>query len=296
MTLDNIDGAVAAGARFEVACETIGVQPRTLQRWRKSDEDRRVGPRAAPSNRLSEVERKRIVVSLSVTTRDEHVPVDFELYVPATWCDDANRRRTARIPDSVVFKTKPQLAVDMLRRAVADGVAPGVVLADSAYGSSSEFRKEVRKLGLDFGVGVDPKTTVWVLDSAERARGDTVAVRELAHRIHDAGGFRRCTWRKGTKDDLSARFALRVHLSRMVGEVPRAPDRGSEDHPPRPEMAEGGCPRGWDVDGVRGGSAAGSDGVAPVVEPVLALRLRPVGPAVEDSARPRQCCSREVCR
>ncbi len=109
----------------------------------------------------------------------------------------------------MVFKTTPQLAVDMLRRAVNDGVAPGVVLGDSAYGSSSEFREGVRKLGLDFGVGVDPKTTVWGLDSAERPHGDTVAVRELAHRIHDAGGFRRCTWRKGTNADLSARFAAR---------------------------------------------------------------------------------------
>ena len=70
----------------------------------------------------------------------------------------------------MVFKTKPQIALDMIRRAVDDGVAPGVVLGDSAYGSSSEFREGVRKLGLDFGVGVDPKTSVWVLDSAERQR------------------------------------------------------------------------------------------------------------------------------
>ena len=71
MTLENIDLAVAAGARFGVACETIDVQARTLQRWRKSDEDRRVGPRAAPSNRLSEVERKRIItVATSPEYRD----------------------------------------------------------------------------------------------------------------------------------------------------------------------------------------------------------------------------------
>lgn len=42
-----------------------------------------------------------------------------------------------------------------------------------------------------------------------RCRGDPVSVRDLALQIEARGGFRRCTWRKGTKQDLAARFAFR---------------------------------------------------------------------------------------
>jgi SRSO17 transposase len=151
----------------------------------------------------------QIGVSLSLATRTEHLPVDFELYLPESWTEDPARRREARIPDSVLFQSKPELGLAMIRRAIDDGLPRGTVLADSAYGSSSNFRQELRDLGLEYAVGVDPKTVVSLLDAQSRCRGDPVSVRDLAVRIEARGGFRRCTWRKGTKQDLSARFALR---------------------------------------------------------------------------------------
>ncbi len=67
----------------------------------------------------------QIGVSLAVATETEHLPIDFELYLPESWLDDPNRRSEARIPDSVRFKTKPELALDMVRRALDHGVPPG---------------------------------------------------------------------------------------------------------------------------------------------------------------------------
>jgi SRSO17 transposase len=151
----------------------------------------------------------QIAVSLSIATRTEHLPIDFELYLPTSWTDDVARRREARIPESVLFKTKPELALDMIRRAAADGIPTGVLLADAAYGTSRDFREGVRELGLHYIVGVDPKTVVAVFDRTGRRRDDPVSVRDLAFRVAKQGGFRRCTWRKGTKQDLTARFALR---------------------------------------------------------------------------------------
>jgi len=164
----------------------------------------------------------QIGVSLSVTTRAEHAPIDFELYLPESWANDSARRKEARIPEQVQFKTKPELALDMIRRAVDDGIPPGVVLADTAYGTSRTFRQGVRSLGLDYAVGVAPQTTVALLDGQGRPRGDVVSVRELALAIHERGGFRRCTWRKGTKEDLSARFALRRVITADDTNVPAA--------------------------------------------------------------------------
>ncbi len=151
----------------------------------------------------------QVGVSLSIATRTEHLPIDFELYLPTCWANEPERRAEARIPPEVTFKTKPQLAMEMIRRAVEQGVAPGVVLGDTAYGSSSELRQGVRSLGLHYAVAVYPHTTVRLLDEEGAPREEALSVSELATRIHERGGFRRCTWRKGTKEDLSARFALR---------------------------------------------------------------------------------------
>ncbi len=151
----------------------------------------------------------QIGVSLSVATRREHIPIDFDLYLPISWTEDEKRRREARIPDDIVFKTKPELALAMIRHAVADEIPLGVLLGDSAYGTSAKFRCEVRELGLHYTLGVDPKTTVWCLDKRENPIGEKISVRDLAKRIDQQNGFRRCTWRKGTKEDLSAKFAVR---------------------------------------------------------------------------------------
>jgi SRSO17 transposase len=149
----------------------------------------------------------QIGVSLTVATRDDHVPIDFELYLPSSWTEDAERRAEARIPETLEFKTKTQLALEMIRRARRDRIQRGVVLADSAYGSSSDFRAQLRKLGLHYAVGVDPQTAVFLLDPVSGQPGARIGVRDLAMKLDAGGEFRRCTWRKGTKEDLSARFA-----------------------------------------------------------------------------------------
>jgi SRSO17 transposase len=171
--------------------------------------DHSVGVQRQYTGSAGKITNCQVATSLSVATQTEHLPIDFELYLPTSWTEDPARRSEARIPDAVTFKTKPELALDMIRRAAEDAVPSGVLLADAAYGSSRDFRDGVRELGLHHIVGVDPKTVVAVFDRAGRRRDDPVSVRNLAFRIEKQRGFRRCTWRKGTKQDLSARFALR---------------------------------------------------------------------------------------
>jgi SRSO17 transposase len=151
----------------------------------------------------------QIATSLSVSTRTEHLPINFALYLPEAWLEDTERRREARIPDAVEFKTKTELALDLIQQALADGVPPGLVLADKAYGTSRDFQVGIRKLGLHYAMGIDPRTVVMVFDKLGRRRDEIISVGDLARRIESRGGFRRCTWREGTKQDLSARFALR---------------------------------------------------------------------------------------
>src|SRR5579859_4653792 len=60
----------------------------------------------------------QVGVSLAVATSSEQIPVDFDLYLPKPWTDDPQRREEARIPDEVTFKTKIELALEMIERAV----------------------------------------------------------------------------------------------------------------------------------------------------------------------------------
>ncbi len=172
-----------------------------------------VGVKRQYTGSAGKVTNCQVGVSLSVATPTEHLPIDFELYLPHDWADDDARRKEARIPEDVVFKTKLELGLDMVDRALVDGVPRGMVLVDTAYGNSSRFRRDLRKRGLFYGVAVNSTTKVWQLDKLDRrCGGRTLAVSEYANKIVERGGFRETTWRAGTNEKLSARFAARQVL------------------------------------------------------------------------------------
>src|SRR5215831_3849839 len=79
-------------------------------------------------------ENCRIAVSLSVSTWDASLPIAYRLYLPKDWAEDAARREKAEVPEEVEFQTKPEIALDQIRAAVAANLERGVVLADAAYG------------------------------------------------------------------------------------------------------------------------------------------------------------------
>jgi len=168
-----------------------------------------VGVQRQYTGSAGKVTNCQVGVSLSVATRSERLPVDFELYLPESWANDPARRHEARIPESITFKTKPELALDMIDRALDHGLPLATILADAAYGNSSELRNQLRIRGLDYAVGIDSTTKVWRVDVQGRRRGQALSVRDLALQVLECRGFRRVTWREGTKQPLSARFAVR---------------------------------------------------------------------------------------
>ena len=149
----------------------------------------------------------QIGVSLVVATAHDHAPIDFELYLPKSWANDPARRLEARIPEDVVFRTKIELAVSMLRRAAHDNVPRGTLLADAWYGDEPSFRAAAEELGLDYAVGINSDNRVWLVDSHGRRNGSPMTVAALAKRLGPKS-FRRFTWREGTQKKLSARFAF----------------------------------------------------------------------------------------
>jgi transposase InsO family protein len=63
-----VDEAVAAGARQHKACEILGLDARTVQRWRGQDtgDDQRRGPRTEPANKLNDAERDAILKTVNL--------------------------------------------------------------------------------------------------------------------------------------------------------------------------------------------------------------------------------------
>src|SRR5437588_2371663 len=69
----------------------------------------------------------QVAVSLSIANHHASLPVAYRLYLPRDWAGDATRRRRARVPDEIEFKTKPEIALDQIHAAHERGLPVGVV-------------------------------------------------------------------------------------------------------------------------------------------------------------------------
>ena len=193
---------------------------------------------------LGKQDNCQVAVSLSVATATASLPVAWRIYLPESWADDAARRSRAGVPDDVVFRSKPQIALSQIAAAIAEGVAPGPVLADAGYGNDSDFRAGVLELGLDYVVGVLGTTAVWPPGTEPavpawcgrgrrptrlRRGGDAapvLQVRALAEGLA-TDAWQTVAWREGTAETLCSRFAtLRVRPAH--GDARRSAPRPEE--------------------------------------------------------------------
>jgi SRSO17 transposase len=149
----------------------------------------------------------QIGVSLAAASGSEQIPIDFELYLPESWTEAPARRKEAHIPEHVKFRTKTELALEMIERAQQNGIPGNIILADSAYGDSTNFRNTIRRLGFDFAVGVLPTLGVVRLDRSDRVNAKPESIERLLAALPKKA-FRRLSWRDGTKQRLSSRFCF----------------------------------------------------------------------------------------
>ena len=125
------------------------------------DGKRSPGVKRQYSGTLGKIGNCQIGVSVHAAGVKGTVPLGWALYLPEEWCEDAERRRKAKIPEEVVFKTKPELAVDLAVRAAGWRVKRAPVLGDMAYGNNTELRDRLHSEGLEYVLSVAPETTVF---------------------------------------------------------------------------------------------------------------------------------------
>jgi SRSO17 transposase len=129
------------------------------------------------SGTAGRIENCQIGVFLAYATARGHAFVDRELYVPASWLADQPRCREAGIPETVAFRTKPQLAQAMLARALTGGLTPAWVVGDEVYGNDRALRRwlETEQQAFVFAMRSTELLWVWRQDTPRQLRATTVA-------------------------------------------------------------------------------------------------------------------------
>jgi len=102
-----------------------------------------------------------VTVHLGYVADDFHALLDGDLYLPRSWHEDRKRCRAAGIPDSVLYRPKWRIALDLLEGAAGRGVRMAWLCADEEYGRPREFRQGVADLGIRFVLEIPCSHTGW---------------------------------------------------------------------------------------------------------------------------------------
>jgi SRSO17 transposase len=141
--------------------------------------------------------------------------VAYRLYLPEEWTQDRARLRKAGVPEDIGFKTKHEIALEQLRWACAAGLPRGVVLLDAGYGNNSALRADITALELTYAAGILSNTTVWAPGTGPRPAKIWSGRGRPPKLLQRDSAWRTITWREGTAERLSSRFArVRVRVAR----------------------------------------------------------------------------------
>lgn len=193
-----------------------------------------VGVARQYAGNVGKVANSQIAVDLTLTIPGETYnanqvtyPLGMELYLPEDWLtadDYADRREAVGLPDDISFRTKPQIALDLIERARTAGVPHTCIGGDTAFGDSRPFRSQLRDWDESYILQVTtselrviPEDTP--IEQPEDYDGpgrqptvprypeDVTASspEELADDLSDEN-WTEVTWSNGTTGDLSAKF------------------------------------------------------------------------------------------
>jgi SRSO17 transposase len=192
---------------------------------------------------LGKQENCQVAVTVTLANEAVSIPAAYTLYLPESWAHDRQRRRAARVPDDVPFRTKGQIALEQIAALRIEDVPPAPVVADAGYGVVTAWRDQLTLQEIPYMVGVTGETTVWPPGQAplpprkpsrtgrpptrvrRNARHRPVAISDWAARL-PGRAWRQVTWRQGTRGAMRSRFAC-VRI--------RPAHRDVDRHAPRPE-------------------------------------------------------------
>ena len=164
-----------------------------------------VGVARQYSGTLGKVGNCQVAVNCHYAERTVAWPVATRLYLPEPWADDADRREVAKVPEVLAFRTKPQIALELLDQAQAWGVRFSCVTADADYGDNPNFLEGLEKRRKRYVVAVRADFAVTLSRrGGEAGRADRLVAAQAARL------WRQVMWREGSQGWMRGRFlALR---------------------------------------------------------------------------------------
>jgi len=107
------------------------------------------------------LENCTVGVHLGYSTPGFQTIIDSRLYLPEDWANDPVRRKQNYIPDEITFQTKPEIALDMMDRALANGIKVSAWTFDELYGRDSKFLDGVEERKQAYVAEIPCDTRVW---------------------------------------------------------------------------------------------------------------------------------------
>src|SRR5262245_17978474 len=201
-----------------------------------------MGVAPQPCGALGKVANCQVGVSVHAVTDQASCPLDWRLFLPEEWDDDAERRRTAHVPDAEQHRPTWQLALELLDELAGWGLAPPVILADAAYGEVGEFRLGLEQRGLAYVVQVPGTISAYPEDVAPqtvpyagrgrppvpRYRQRRSSLRQLVLAAGAPAATTVAWWKGANGRQLASRFValrvrpagVRLHRATRGGELP----------------------------------------------------------------------------
>lgn len=200
-----------------------------------------VGVAAQYASALGKTANCQTLVSLTLARGEVPVMLALRLFLPENWTNDRTRLKRAGVPvEYRTARTKPEIALAELDRAIAAGVRFGCVLADAGYGLSAPFRQGLTARKLTWAVGIPRHLKVYPADVrmifpiAKRGRPRQRHIPDIlsipAGDMLANAKSQNISWRTGTKGKLKARFAA-VRVRVADGPPQRIRDKGQQHLP-----------------------------------------------------------------
>jgi SRSO17 transposase len=173
---------------------------------------------------LGKVANCQVAVSLHWSSAAASCPILWRLYLPKPWLEDTARAEEVKLPPGTSYRSKTELALEVIDQAVAWELPRLPVVADSFYGNDFSFRQALRERGLAYAVQVEPTTVVWTEDPHRplpppkqkrrprkypplEALPQPQNLRALAEQL-PRSAWRTVAWRPGSRSMQRSRFAL----------------------------------------------------------------------------------------
>ena len=157
----------------------------------------------------------------SLVRGDKATLIDARLFLPERWTNDKERCEKAGVPDEEMqFRTKHQIAMEIIQNAIESGVRFSYIAFDGFYGENGELLRLLDGAGLRFVADVHKNQRMFPRDPQSIRNAVPVRVDEwVAAQPHQA--WRRVTIRQGTKGPVEIELLhRRVWLFKNSDETP----------------------------------------------------------------------------